>query len=373
MSRAGEVFENPVTGERVMVRVGAEESGGELLVADLYVRPGGAVAGEHVHTRIEEWFTVVGGRVGFRLDGIESIASHNERLHVPVGVAHDWWNAGEEEAHVVVEVAPGARFEAMIKNLYGLAQDGKTNRKGMPNLLQAALFAREFEDVLRFTKPPRPVQNVLFATLAPIARFLGYRGSYQEYLELRPSERVEVDPRAGMVHDAIERHDGRLSMVTEERANEVGALIARLDGWARGRPEVVAVGLVGSWARGEARMDSDLDVVLLAEDREPFVRDDAWVHALAGTGLVRTRGWGPVTERRFVLPSGFEVELGVAPPTWAATDPVDGGTRRVVTDGMSIVYDPEGLLARLMHACGRSETAESTGAGVHDAWPKRTD
>jgi hypothetical protein len=47
----------------------------------------------------------------------------------------------------------------MIKNLYGLAQDGKTNAKGMPNLLQAALFAREFEDVLRFTKPPRPVQQ----------------------------------------------------------------------------------------------------------------------------------------------------------------------------------------------------------------------
>ena len=162
-------------------------------------------------------------------------------------------------------------------------------------------------------------------------------------------------------------------MVTEERANEVGALIARLDGWARGRPEVVAFGLVGSWARGEAKMDSDLDVVLLAEDRGPFVGDDAWVHALGGTGLVRTRGWGPVTERRFVLPSGFEVEVGVAPPTWAATNPVDRGTRRVVTDGMSIVYDPEGLLARLMHACGRSETAEPTGVGVDDAQPSRTE
>jgi hypothetical protein len=58
----------------------------------------------------------------------------------------------------------------------------------------------------------------------------------------------------------------------------------------------------------------------------------------------------------------------VVPPTWAATDPVEGGTRRVVTDGMSIVYDPEGLLARLMHACGRSGPAESTGVG--DARPE---
>ena len=143
-------------------------------------------------------------------------------------------------------------------------------------------------------------------------------------------------------------------MVTEERANEVGALIARLDVWARGRPEVVAVGLVGSWARGEARMDSDLDIALLAENREPFLRDDAWVHALGGTGLVRTRRWGPVTERRFALCSGLEVELGVAPAYWASTDPVDEGTRRVVADGAAVVYDPEGLLARLVVACSQS-------------------
>jgi mannose-6-phosphate isomerase-like protein (cupin superfamily) len=194
MSRAGDVFENPVTGERVVVRVGTEESGGDRLVADLYVRPGGAVAGEHVHTRIEEWFTVRKGGVGFRFDGRETIAPLNRRMHVPAGTAHDWWNAGDEEAHVVVEVAPGARFEEMIKNLYGLARDGKTDAKGMPNLLQAALFAREFEDVLWFTKPPRPVQKVLFTALAPVARFLGYRGSYPEYVGCGPSGRIEVEP-----------------------------------------------------------------------------------------------------------------------------------------------------------------------------------
>jgi mannose-6-phosphate isomerase-like protein (cupin superfamily) len=182
MSRLGDVFENPITGERVVVRVGTEESGGDLLVADLYVRPGGAVTGEHVHTRIEEWFTVRQGRVVFRLDGRESIARPNVRLHLPAGVAHDWWNAGEEEGHVVVEVAPGRRFEEMIKNLYGFAQDGKTDARGMPGLLQATLFAGEFEDVLHFTKPPRPVQKILFAALAPIARLMGYRGSYAEYL-----------------------------------------------------------------------------------------------------------------------------------------------------------------------------------------------
>ncbi len=181
MSRSGDVIENPVTGERAVVRVGTEEPGGQAVVTDLYVLPGGAVVGEHVHPAIEETFEVVGGLVGFRIDGRESVAGPGERLHVPPGTAHDWWNAGAEEAHVVVEIRPGARFEQMVLNLFGLAQDGRTNRKGMPNLLQAAIFAREFSDVLYFTKPPLIVQRLLFGVLAAVARVLGYRGSYPRY------------------------------------------------------------------------------------------------------------------------------------------------------------------------------------------------
>jgi len=209
MSKAGDVIENPVTGERVVVRVGTEETGGELLVVEGFIKPGGAVTGEHVHPAIEEWFMVVRGRVGFRIDGRESIAEPGQRLHVPAGTAHDWWNAGEEEAQVIAEISPGARFEEMAINLFSLAQDGKTNRKGMPNLLQAAIFAREFSDVLYFTKPPLVVQRLLFGALAAIARLFGYRGSYPEYLEREPSERVEVDPWTSTVEDATKLPSAR--------------------------------------------------------------------------------------------------------------------------------------------------------------------
>jgi quercetin dioxygenase-like cupin family protein len=184
MSKAGDTIENPATGERAVVRVGTEESEVQLLVSDLYVKPGGAVLGEHVHPAIEESFTVVRGRVGFRIDGRESIAKPDQRLHVPAGTPHDWWNAGEEEAHVIVEISPAQRFEEAILNSFGLAQDGKTNSKGMPNLLQLVLFAREFEDVLYFTTPPRTVQKILFGVLSPFARALGYRGSYPRYISL---------------------------------------------------------------------------------------------------------------------------------------------------------------------------------------------
>ncbi len=193
MSKAGDAVENPVTGERGVIRIGTNETGGELLVVDLYIRSGGAVMGEHVHPAIEERFTVLDGQVGFRLSGQVVTAKPGATLLAPAGMPHDWWNPGPGEALVRVEIRPAARFEAFIQNAFGLAQDGKVNRRGMPNLLQLALLAREFDDVIRFTRPPRLVQRALFGLLVPLARLLGYRGSYPEYLARGPSDSVTVE------------------------------------------------------------------------------------------------------------------------------------------------------------------------------------
>ena len=196
-TRAGDLYENPATGERVVVRLGTHESGGEFLVADLYLRPGAAVPAEHIHPAIDEQFTVLRGRVGFRVNGVESVAKEVTTVRVPAGVAHDWWNAGPDEAHVRVEIGPAARFEEMIVNFFGLAQDGRVSKKGMPGLLQLSVFAQEFDDVIRFTGAPRWAQLALFGLLAPLARLLGYRGSYPEYLSRGPSHVVTVGTLGG--------------------------------------------------------------------------------------------------------------------------------------------------------------------------------
>jgi hypothetical protein len=113
---------------------------------------------------------------------------------------------------------------------------------------------------------------------------------------------------------------------------------------------VVGLLLVGSYARDAARPDSDVDLVLLTTD-EPAYRSDGWAAGLDLGEPVRTQAWGPILERRYVTRSGLEVEIGIGPPSWAATDPVDAGTRRVITDGARVLHDPTGLLATLMSAC----------------------
>jgi len=182
VSRCGDLYENKVTGERAVVLRGDEDSHGQSALVHLTARPHAAVVGEHIHPQLEERFRVISGRLGTRVDGVERILVAGQEATAPVGTAHDWWNAGEDEAQVLVELTPlDPRFELMIGNLFGLANAGKTNAKGMPGLLQLALIGREFHDVMRFTKPPRAVQTVMFRLLGPLGRMRGYRGTYPEY------------------------------------------------------------------------------------------------------------------------------------------------------------------------------------------------
>ncbi len=141
-------------------------------------------------------------------------------------------------------------------------------------------------------------------------------------------------------------------MVTAGRAQEVEAVLGRLARWAGLRGDIRALALVGSWAYGRPRCDSDVDVVLLTEFPSSYIDSEDWLTSVGGVRLVRTVQWGVITERRFALQSGLEVELGVGAPTWARTDPVDEGTRRVVSDGMRVLYDPDGVLEALAAYCG---------------------
>ncbi|WP_431983057.1 nucleotidyltransferase domain-containing protein [Streptomyces qinglanensis] len=136
-----------------------------------------------------------------------------------------------------------------------------------------------------------------------------------------------------------------------ERAAEIGEIIDRTTRWASEREDIVGLLLVGSCARGAAEPDSDIDFVLLTTDESRYLLNDGWPAELGRGELIRTRSWGPITERRYSTASGLKVEMNISSPNWAKTDPVDPGTHRVITDGVRVLYDPAGVCADLLGAC----------------------
>src|SRR4051794_19067656 len=88
----GDSLENPVTGELGILLKSPFEGSDTSLDVELHVQPGGAVAGEHIHHNLDERFKVKAGRIGFRLNGEESVAGPGESVEIRRGSWHDWWN-----------------------------------------------------------------------------------------------------------------------------------------------------------------------------------------------------------------------------------------------------------------------------------------
>ncbi len=145
-------------------------------------------------------------------------------------------------------------------------------------------------------------------------------------------------------------------VVTARRLREYETLRQRIVAWAHRQDDVDAVLIVGSWARGLARTDSDVDIVVLTRDVARYVADEHWIADAVGAPapVVRTQRWGELVERRVRLSSGLEIEFGFVAPSWATTDPVDPGTAAVVRDGAQSLYDPLGLIETLTAAAFRT-------------------
>ena len=206
------VFENPVTGERVVMLTDAREHPEQVLVSHLFIRPGGRVAAAHLHPTVDERFLVLSGEVGFLIGDRKRTLGPGEGAAVPAGVVHDWWQVGDSEAQVLVEVVPGVRFGEMVGSMFGLARDGKVGKKGLPDPLQLAVMGQEYGDVIRFTKPPALVQKLTVPPLAALGRMRGRKPMYPEYLEA--GQTATPDP-AALAHLTP---DGRLRPLPADAA-----------------------------------------------------------------------------------------------------------------------------------------------------------
>lgn len=127
--------------------------------------------------------------------------------------------------------------------------------------------------------------------------------------------------------------------------------------WTRQRSDIRAALLIGSYARGSARSDSDVDILVLTEQPSAYRDTTAWANDFnwsvwrAPMAHWRDADYGPVWSRHFVLQDGSDIEFGFGHPNWAQTEPVDEGTRDVVRNGARIMYDPDGLLKQLLDVC----------------------
>ncbi len=114
--------------------------------------------------------------------------------------------------------------------------------------------------------------------------------------------------------------------------------------WASAQADVHGIALVGSYARGAAREDSDIDLILLTDQPRKYLEDLKWIERFGALEKHQVEDYGKLTSVRVWYQNGPEVEYGITTPDWAAV-PLDAGTRRVITDGMRVLFEQETLLS----------------------------
>jgi quercetin dioxygenase-like cupin family protein len=167
---AGRVIDNPISGERIVIRESGAETGGQLLSFDLFLPPGAHVPARHVHPVQEERFTVVTGRMRFRLGRRTIVATPGDTVLVPAGTAHWFGNVGAGVAHARVEARPALRMEEMFETAAALGRAGHVPGTRLPRLSDLALFLLEFQRELAVPDMPAFLVRALLAPLAWLGR-----------------------------------------------------------------------------------------------------------------------------------------------------------------------------------------------------------
>ena len=129
---------NPLQRDRVTFLKTAAETGGELMLVEVELAPGGGNA-LHYHTSFSERFTPIVGALGVQLGKEQRVLRPGESALVKQHEVHRFYNGSDQPIRFYVEIRPArAGFEQSLRIGYGLAADGQTNATGIPKDLLTA-------------------------------------------------------------------------------------------------------------------------------------------------------------------------------------------------------------------------------------------
>jgi quercetin dioxygenase-like cupin family protein len=174
-----QIIENPLSGERILIRRTAAETGGRVLEWELLLAPGGRVPSSHAHPEQEERFTVLSGRMKFRVGGRRILATAGDTVTIPPGTVHHFANAGRLPARVVVETRPALEMAELLATAAALAAEQQAAGRALPRPLDLALFMTDFAREVRAPYLPPALAGAVAAALARLARRRGLDARYR--------------------------------------------------------------------------------------------------------------------------------------------------------------------------------------------------
>lgn len=114
--------------------------------------------------------------------------------------------------------------------------------------------------------------------------------------------------------------------------------LSDLKEYAESASHIESVLIVGSYARGTNKENSDLDIVIITSNKSRMIANQDFTQNFGKVYKQQTEHYGACTSIRVWYTDGKEVEFGIVEPSWISM-PLDSGTCKVLSDGYKIIID----------------------------------
>lgn len=129
----------------------------------------------HIHHLEDEEGLVTAGTLSVELDGQRLQAGPGQSAQLPRGLAHRWWNAGDQPLAFHGYARPLIDLDRHLQAIFEVVNAGPPNRPPLFYLAHVALRHRHTQTVL--VMPPA-LQPILFRAVVALGTLLGrYRGT----------------------------------------------------------------------------------------------------------------------------------------------------------------------------------------------------
>ena len=167
-------LENRHTGEILRMRRVRDAEGQVILTLDGSLPPRASGPPVHVHFHEREEGSVKAGTLGARLGNEKIVVPAGGTAVFPAGVAHAWWNAGEDLLEFSGRAIPAVDLDRYLQGVFAVIN---ASASGKPSIFHIAHVLWRHRRTQAVIMPPPAIQRVVFPLVLLVGRILGkYRG-----------------------------------------------------------------------------------------------------------------------------------------------------------------------------------------------------
>lgn len=135
-------FFNPIIKDRIEILENLEHK----LSFRTFLEAGGGQNQLHYHTKISETFKIISGELNVIIDSNETVLKKGSEYSILPHTNHMFFNRSEEQVVFDVEIPNPQKMINALRIMYGLTNDEKVNKEGLPNNIFYAAIGLKMMD-----------------------------------------------------------------------------------------------------------------------------------------------------------------------------------------------------------------------------------